>query len=1369
MDTSGLKIPRLQGSNNWDIWSIRMEAVLTSKGFIDVMTPAPEEPLGDPIRHAERAERSLKACSLIRLGLNDGPLLQTRHITDSMILWNTLKALYEPKGFSSEFLTCKEFFNQTLARNGGSMERYLTQIKRLTDDLSARNLGIPNKVIAAYTLNNLTPEYDHTVAVISQAFRQAPGDDIDLIALFGQLVDESRRLKSKEPNEMALLNRSTGQLSENCSFCHKRGHNEQKCYQKHPELRVKGKRPSNPKAPKKGPKNDENKAQEAEYTLTAFPQNDQLELGPPTGQRAISPTGQRAVSPTSLGPSIALASALTKDTWILDSGATTHITANRDLFTEIRPYTTSLKWGEAKTIPVKGIGAIRVKFASTGKIGTIQDCLYVPELGVNLLSVGKLITKGILPSFTKQGCQLRLNQKVIAKGTYKNGLTLIETSPFNEQVMLTVKGITESPKTWHERLGHPGKPALEALPKATLGCTFNEEPYPEGCEICIQAKATVKVSKKPSTEAKAYLDLVYSDICGPISPETFNGARYFVTLIDKFTRYTEVFLLKNRGELYPYFEEWLTRTENQENANRSPSPEANRSITRLKRFHSDNAKEYLDHRFQSLFTVKGIMATYPAPYAHEQNGGAEIFNRTIMAKVRAMLIASGLPKAYWGEALTGAVYLYNRTPHTALGGKTPYEAKNGKKPDISNIRIWGSLAYKRNPLVKKLDPKAIPHILTGWGPNQYRLVHPQTYQVSWARDTYILEGKYKSTVKEDRALAQILNRTIADQNLNKQLAVLGNQPVNKVSDQLVNESPNQPDNESTDQLVNELTDQPVDEPNYSWLDQLVEAAAYNTSLTGPEPITYKEAKNSPDWPQWKQAMEKEIGDLNEQGTWTLVPRPPNTKVLRGKWVYKLKEGPKYKARWVAKGFLQRSGLDFNETFAHTVNPVAYRLLLTIGALEDWEIHQWDVKSAYPNASIKETIYMEQPIGFETSPTGQPGPGTLVCRLNKALYGLKQSAREWQIFWGNTLKNYGLVQLKSDTSVYVLPEPLTIIIVYVDDMLVISPSVKHIARLYEQLNQEVSLTNLGPASTFLGIEIRRERPKRSMALTQKAYTGKILERFTKTTLKGSPNPSQLGVRLEPNPEKALPKEIEEYQQEIGSLMYLMTKTRPDLAYSVGLGARFMSNPGPEHTKALNRIWAYLVKNPDLGLFIQPESGPPTGQPDIPPTGQRNQKYQIRAYCDSDWGGDFGTRRSTTGLIIKIGSTPIAWNSKLQRTVALSSCEAEYMALKDLVKELLFIQNLILELRDLNIGVFNQIEVQNAYTDSSSAISLAKNPVFHHRTKHIDIQYHFVREAYKEGLVKLNYIPTEEQIADILTKAVDNSKWLKHLAQIVKTYN
>ena len=880
-----------------------------------------------------------------------------------------------------------------------------------------------------------------------------------------------------------------------------------------------------------------------------------------------------------------------------------------------------------------------------------------------------------------------MKNRVIAKRNHQGNFTYFQTIGTTEQAFTAV-----DPNIWHQRMGHIGQKALKVLPNKTKGCETLGNNIPT-CETCIQSKATTKVNRQPGERASQYLQTVHSDIWGPVKPLTWSKGRWYISFIDDYTRWATVSILTSKDTTYKEFLNWLTLEENQ-------------SGTKLKRFHTDNAKEYQSLQIKDTLQEKGILNTYAAPYAHEQNGIAEVFNRTILNKVRAMLLQAKLSHRYWGEALMATVYIYNRTPHSALEGFiTPYEARHGKPPDILNIKIWGSKAYKRVPLegLNKLSPRAKLGTLIGYGNNQYRVVDLSTHKATWTRDAYIIEGEYQPYNNDDPELSQETEPTLTN---------LGKEP----------------------DLVKD------DNSWYnSFMDQMKDYAEESALPVIEEPNTYQQAQGSSDSNHWLEAMQKELNELHHQKTWELVKLPPGKKTLKGRWVYKLKQPPNgkpiYKARWVAKGFQQKPGVDFTETFANTVNPTTYRLLLAIAAMHNWEIEQWDVKSAYPNATLHDEVYIQQPTGFE-----DPKHPDLVCRCLKALYGLKQAAREWQQFLRGLLGEYNLKPLISDQGIYSHSTETLIVITYVDDLLVISDSKSKIDRLYNGLKTTITLNSLGPINTFLGIKVTRNRSTGSITLSQAKYAKRVLEKFNHPIGDQTKPLIPLG-NIGPSQDIAKPETVQQYQREIGSLMYLMTKTRPDLAYPVGLCARFMANPGPEHFKALAKVWKYLGNTWNLSLTYQSES-------------------PISTYCDADWGGDIATRRSTTGFICTYRGAAISWNSRLQRTVALSSCEAEFMALKEAIKEQLFIASITQELQPLIGAIANNI----IYTDSLSAIDLAKNPLHHHRTKHVDIQYYFVREKYLEGISQLTYIPTQQQIADGLTKSIDQQKWLKLLESL-----
>src|ERR1700744_753233 len=610
-DNSLFRFPRLKGSQNWEFWALRIEAFIIDKGYEAVLYPViPYEDTGSPEAQtaynayiSNRNNKSQKAAALIKLAVENGPLIQIKELKDAISIWDRLKELYEPKGFSSEFLLCKELFSTTLSGCGNSIEAYLTRIKRLSDELSSRNLAIPAKVIVAYALNNLTHEYEHTVAIITQNLRTSD-KDVELTAIFSYLIDEARRLKSLEPQEMAMSTSNTPKSTQNkpkCIHCKKIGHTAEKCWKKNPNLI-----PKHLKA-----KKDQPAEKTSESTL----------LTQEEGQ--LAENEEIALSTTELH---------NENTWILDSGATRHICAYKSLFSELRPYHTTLSWGKITKIPVNWIGTVKIQFESTSRVAKIENCLFVPSIGLNLLSLGLLRQKGISINIGLNSVGLYINDDIIAKGHYYRNLITISTAATNleeEQALISTNS-----DSWHERMGHIGATALKALPERAIGCDFdpNEVKNTSSCEICLQSKAIRKVSREPMPRATTVLQKVHSDICGPITPQTLFKQRYFVSFIDDKTRWATVKLLSSRDQLFDEFTSYITQEESQLN-------------TRLKRVHSDNAREYKTEAFKAFFSKKGVISTYLAPYTPEQNGISERFNRTIINKVRAMLTASGLPKA----------------------------------------------------------------------------------------------------------------------------------------------------------------------------------------------------------------------------------------------------------------------------------------------------------------------------------------------------------------------------------------------------------------------------------------------------------------------------------------------------------------------------------------------------------------------------------------------------------------------------------------------------------------------------------------------------------------------------------------------------
>jgi transposase InsO family protein len=1279
-------IARLSGQSNYDIWSIRIEAVLTEKGLLSTIKP-------DTIVTEELDQKGL---AMIRLSLDDGPLLQVRQCKTAAETWTSLKNLYSPKGFSSEFLICKELFETDLESCNHSMEDFLNTVKRLTDELKAKKIVLPDQVILAWVLNNLTSDYDAFTTIITQSLR-TDSTGINLENLFSSLIDEARRQKSKDSNSTALLvNSKKRKFTPNhdprkkarviCSHCKKPGHRQEKCWILHPDLK--------PKTPS------------AETSANHVAENSDEEYSTEAMHVNVFNTVDSKVTD-----------------FLLDSACSKHIICDKSYFSKFTEKATMVNWGNASKLRSNGYGDVRIRFSDTKKEATLHDCLFVPEFGVNLISMATLDQKGFSSRFQNGKFVLKKGNTHVTTGHSRNGLYYLPICPLAESVFLSNEGSDSDYSKWHLRMGHLGSNSMSHLSKCTKGVTITAKRKandldPLFCEVCQKAKFTSTVNRKSKFQAEYFLHKVYADLCGPITPESLGGGRYILLVLDSFTKWAEITILSRKSQTFEAFVKIKARLE--KNAK-----------NKLAIFKSDNGTEFKNKQFTELFDSTGITQQFTAPYAHEQNGQVERPNRTLLNKIRALLFSANAPKNLWAEAAHAAVYLYDRTPHSSRSFITPYQKRYNAVPDLSSVRIWGSVAYTKSYSAKKLDEKCNKCVLVNYGENQYKLLDPETHRTFWSRDVTVLEKPYFSDQEDKSSL--IANDIDLEDLFSESVKPTSTQPSGanvqvRVPSYTPDETPSQNDRAGTyryeGQTIDELSD-----------DEL----AYHTG-TLDEPKTYKDALQSPKWEEWKKAMEKELFDLDTQNTWSLVDLPRDKTPLKGRWVFKLKRNStgdieKYKARWVIKGFLQQPGIDFDETFCNTARPESWRVLLAEASKRDWEIHQIDVKSAFPNADIDKEIYTIQPTGFER--------GTKVCRLNKALYGLKQSARQWYKFLKDILNKFGLVHSNADEGIFYKKD--LIIVCHIDDLLIISPKLSSVEDFKKHISKSVEITDLGEAHFFLGIQISRDRAKHTMTLSQKKYLMEILSKFNKSSVHPVSTPAELGIRLEKNQSTAEPSAVTEYQKQIGSLMYLMTKTRPDIAFAVNCCARFMSNPDATHFRALERIWKYLVGTVDFSLVYNSSELRPN----------------LSGFVDSDWGGDYTTRKSTTGYLFYYANAPVSWSSRLQKTVALSSCEAEYMALKEAIKEFVWLQSLFEEIESLRT-----CNTKILLTDNQSAIDLSKNPEYHARSKHIDIQYHYVREITQSGQVTLKYVPTKENIADVFTKPLSPAVFAKFQNSLVQ---
>jgi histone deacetylase 1/2 len=502
------------------------------------------------------------------------------------------------------------------------------------------------------------------------------------------------------------------------------------------------------------------------------------------------------------------------------------------------------------------------------------------------------------------------------------------------------------------------------------------------------------------------------------------------------------------------------------------------------------------------------------------------------------------------------------------------------------------------------------------------------------------------------------------------------------------------------------------------------ALAGTTSAISPIPRSVRAALKDANW---RAAMQLEYDALLRNNTWTLVPRPPDAQVITGKWVFRHKyrsDGTleRYKARWVVRGFHQRPGIDFGETFSPVVKPATIRTVLTLIASKKWPAHQLDVTNAFLHGNITERVHCQQPTGFEDM--AHPNA---VCLLSRSLYGLRQAPRAWFTRFAEHAISLGFRQCRSDSSLFVYGQgtSMAYLLLYVDDIILSASTTALLHKIIANLKSAFAVKDMGPVSYFLGIDVRRTGD--GFALSQSAYALDILERAGMTNCKPTATPADTKSKCSSTEGVPL-KAASWYRSMAGALQYL-TLTRPDIAYAVQQVCLHMHAPKECHGAMLKRILRYIKGTTTLGLYLH-----------------ANKKPTITAYTDADWAGCPDTRRSTSGFAVFLGDALISWSSKRQTTVSRSSAEAEYRGVANAVAECSWLRQLLGELQ----CAVPQATV--AYCDNISSVYMARNPVHHRRTKHIEIDIHFVRDKVAVGELRVLQIPSARQFADIFTKGL-----------------
>ena len=518
---------------------------------------------------------------------------------------------------------------------------------------------------------------------------------------------------------------------------------------------------------------------------------------------------------------------------------------------------------------------------------------------------------------------------------------------------------------------------------------------------------------------------------------------------------------------------------------------------------------------------------------------------------------------------------------------------------------------------------------------------------------------------------------------------------------------------------------------------------FKAAYLPPEPKTQNEARKRPDFQSWIDSEWVEMDTVYNMGTITYVPNssvPDGVTCIPTKFTYKCKFGDvgqviKKKARIVVRGDLQYD-TEYAETYAPTSRFNTLRTLISVAAQQDLKLMQFDVRGAFMVAPIDDKdIYVQLPPGYEA-------PDGFTAKLSSSLYGLRDAAFRFHKTLADWMTEYGFVPLDPDRTMFKLERDGATIIVatYVDDGLCAHDSDSEYLKFIVALSERFELSApTEEVSWYLGVSIQRDWINGTIKLSQKQYVCDLLERFQMNEANTAITPMEIGQRLSTEEVQAEKDTVKAYQQLMGSLNYLNSWTRPDVAYPISQCAKFMTNPSPTHVGAAKRILRYLKGTMDIGI---------TYTRDLKPA---NQLY---AYADADHAGDPEGRRSITGYVVLLNGGAVSWESKRQQLTALSSAESEYYAASACGCDISYLR------RVLETMGYEQHGPTLVGEDNVACIHMSESSAMFHKGKHIDVRVYRLREFVADKVMKLYYINTSSQVADTLTKSLPSDTVRKH---------
>lgn len=1351
-DHERIRIRQLDDKSDYALWRIRVTAMIDAKGFSDALSRAP----GD--------ESARQASNIVVSTLSDQALRVVRSVIGKPAeMLSKLDSRYDSKSTASKIAKVSEIVSTRYCSLNEDMSVHVDRMAGLLEQLKSRGMTIDDSLAIGILVASIdVPE----LMPVTASIKTLAEADVKWEEVANRLIEDSKSISSGN----GLSARASAATVDTCQICKKPNHKTENCFLnpmgKNCKLDISDDTVSSLLGGKsnsfKSDRGSQNKsgersamARHSDGADTRMPDRIMIDSGTTTH---ITPFANRVVSKTPQNVLITLADESTV--------RSSHCGVRKVTFmTDNGPQKVSLS--KTLVVPDAGMSLLSVPALTKKDIGVF----FMPGFAVlydllndfNVLGYAEQDQDGLFfisddgktPSPKRHSKaderQFAIMATVIgqARARYEatNGHKDSSADDDSDKtdgarsfasaveiVADSSKRTDESVKTWHLRLGH-------ALPVKAVRRHVREGLLPHvvckstDCKVCLKGKFRRRFDGSLTDTDK--FGSLHVDTKGKVDVTSVHGHNYFVTIVEEFSRFVAVRPIRSKSDAA---EEVLRFVKYFEKQTGHP----------VRKIHTDGGTEF--RRALDRLDADGVQISVTTAHTPESNGLAERAHQTILSLARSCLYESKLPEKYWSYAIRHVADCRNFV--SGKKGMSPYGVLFGNPPPgLGHLRPFGCHMVCRpsgNKIgtfaTRAIDGLCLCHEAGGvyqvlTGDRILRTKHVKALERSFPGldlfsdssdqlahadnevDLSDLESAMRKAEAENSALPDVDSLTYIP-------AVPSRYGKTDVDD--FNSARGSDDEQEIFPATHgQYSLRPRHRSNVSCM-------AKTEIVSDTDEPKLSVALRSADGDKWVQAINDEFDVIAENRTWVNKNAgntvPSGAEVLPSGIILRIKRDShgdvaKYKARLVVRGNLQSNETDYAALYAPVACIELVRLLLAVSVVKSFVVDQLDVKSAFLHADLPATdnIWVKLPKISGIS----RADGSLV-KLRKSLYGLRQAPKLWYELLAKTLSLVGFSRSHCSECLFMSGSGTrpVYIVAYVDDLLVIGDktSVKKAKNL---ISRHVNVTDIGPCSHFLGIKI--DRRDDGLFLSQGAYTRRVLDMAKMADCKPTGTPLPLAHPLYREQAASTPSQRQEmstvpYRQVLGSLIYLSTRTRPDIATAVSMLGKFQADPVSSDWKALKHLLRYLKGSLDYGILFPYQS----------------DSHGLEAWSDADWARDESARRSRSGVFVAYSGCPIIWMSKMQTATATSTAEAEFGALSVAVREVVWTRNVLAEID------FPEKAETVIWQDNLGAISWTEKVQGLRRVKHVGIRYHFVREAVDSGRIKVLYTPSDSNRADSLTK-------------------